>query len=68
MLKGKSENMKGRGGAVFLHAILAILEIIAFVHDIRAFGIGMFQYYTIDSNVLQMVVSNHHWYSYTRFH
>jgi hypothetical protein len=57
MIKGKSENMKGRGGAVFLHAILAILEIIAFVHDIRAFGIGMFQYYTIDSNILQMVVS-----------
>lgn len=43
--------------AVVLHGILVILEVIALIHDIKAFGAGMFQYYTIDSNVLQLVVS-----------
>lgn len=39
------------------HAILTILEIIALVYDIYSFGIAMFSYYTIDSNILQMLVS-----------
>ncbi len=43
--------------ALTTHAILTILEIIALVHDIHAFGISMFSYYTIDSNILQMLVS-----------
>ena len=42
---------------ITIHAILVILEIIAFIHDIQAFGIAMFSYYTIDSNILQMLVS-----------
>lgn len=42
---------------ITIHAILVILEIIAFIHDIQAFGILMFSYYTIDSNILQMLVS-----------
>ena len=28
-----------------LHAVILIAEVIAFIHDIQAFGIGMFQYY-----------------------
>jgi hypothetical protein len=40
-----------------LHAVILIAEVIAFIHDIQAFGIGMFQYYTINSNLLQMIVS-----------
>ena len=43
--------------AAVLHTILFILEIVAFIHDIRAFGMSMFKYYTIDSNLLQMIVS-----------
>lgn len=39
------------------HAILTIMEIIALIHDILSFGIAMFSYYTIDSNILQMLVS-----------
>lgn len=40
-----------------VNIILIALEVIALVHDIAVFGIGMFQYYTIGSNVLQMIVS-----------
>lgn len=43
--------------AIMIHAILTVLEIIALFHDIQAFGISMFSYYTIDSNILQMLVS-----------
>ena len=42
---------------LFLHIVLIILEIIARIHDLQVFGIRMFTYYTIDSNILQMVVS-----------
>ena len=42
---------------MLIHGILAVLETIALIHDIRVFGVGMLQYYTIDSNVLQLVVS-----------
>lgn len=45
-----------RTGA-FIHIVLLILEVIALIHDLRAFGLAMFKYYTIDSNVLQLVVS-----------
>ena len=40
-----------------LHAVIFLIEVIALIHDIQVFGIGMFQYYTIDSNILQMLVS-----------
>ncbi len=43
--------------AIFLHVLLVLLELIALAHDIEAFGAGLFQYYTIDSNVLMMLVS-----------
>lgn len=43
--------------AVAVHVILIVLEVIARVHDIQSFGISMFKYYTIDSNILQMIVS-----------
>ena len=49
--------MKKNQTAVILHGILGILEIIALIHDVRVFGAGMFRYYTIDSNLLQLVVS-----------
>jgi hypothetical protein len=34
-----------------------ILETVAFAHDIYAFRFGLFEWYTVDSNVLQLVVS-----------
>ena len=49
--------MKKNKTAVLLHGILAFLEVIALIHGIRVFGAGMFRYYTIDSNVLQLIVS-----------
>lgn len=57
---GRKQNMsKGRKvrSATVIHALLVVLEIIALIHDIWVFGPGMFQYYTINSNVLQLVVS-----------
>ena len=52
----KSENKRIRT-LIVLHAILVFLEAVALAHDIRVFGAGLFQYYTINSNVLQMIVS-----------
>ena len=49
--------MRDTKPAVILHGLLIVMEIIALIHDIRAFGAGLFQYYTIDSNVLQLIVS-----------
>ncbi len=43
--------------ALAFHGVLVLLEIIALVHDIYSFGPGLFQYYTVDSNVLQLAVS-----------
>ena len=34
-----------------------MLEIIAFIHDCTEFGLSMFKWYTIDSNILQLFVS-----------
>ena len=42
---------------LFVNLILVIIEIIALIHDIFAFGIKLFEWYTIDSNVLQLVIS-----------
>lgn len=42
---------------VIVNAIIVVLEIIAFIHDCVAFGTSMFEWYTIDSNLLQLVVS-----------
>ena len=40
-----------------VNLILIIIEIIALIHDIYAFGSKLFEWYTIDSNVLQLIVS-----------
>lgn len=40
-----------------INLILVILEVIALIHDIYVFGAGLFVWYTIDSNVLQLLVS-----------
>ena len=50
--------IKREDSAVFyVNLILVILETVALVHDIYAFGFGLFEWYTVDSNVLQLVVS-----------
>ncbi len=41
----------------YVNLVLVVLEIIAFIHDIYAFRFGLFTWYTVDSNVMQMVVS-----------
>ena len=40
-----------------LNIVLLILEVVAFVHDCYAFGVGLFVWYTVDSNVLQLLIS-----------
>ena len=42
---------------VIINTILVILEIIAFIHDCTVFGLSLFKWYTVDSNLLQLVVS-----------
>ena len=42
---------------VVINVISVVLEIIAFIHDCVAFGTSMFKWYTIDSNILQLIVS-----------
>ena len=42
---------------IIVNAIIVILEIIALIHDCYAFGSGLFEWYTVDSNVLQLAVS-----------
>ena len=50
--------IKKEDRAVFyVNLILVILETVAFAHDIYAFRFGLFEWYTVDSNVLQFVVS-----------
>lgn len=46
-----------RKPVVIVNIILVILELVAFIHDIYAFKFGLFEWYTVDSNVLQMIVS-----------
>lgn len=43
--------------AFYTNLILLILEIIALIHDVYAFRFGLFEWYTVDSNVLQLLVS-----------
>ena len=42
---------------IIVNAILVVLEVIAFIHDIYSFGAETFEWYTVDSNVLQLFVS-----------
>ena len=43
--------------AKVIHSVLVILGFIALIHDIQVFHLAMFTYYTIASNILQMLVS-----------
>lgn len=55
-----SKRMRGymRGRLlIVINIVIIILELIAFVHDCFAFGVSLFEWYTVDSNVLQLVVS-----------
>ena len=50
--------IKREDRAVFyINLILVILEAIAFAHDVYAFEFGLFEWYTVDSNVLQLIIS-----------
>ncbi len=42
---------------IVVNIVIVILELIAFFHDCYAFGISLFEWYTVDSNVLQMIIS-----------
>ena len=46
-----------RRPVIGVNLLLVLLELIAFFHDCSVFGIGLFKWYTVDSNVLQLVVS-----------
>ncbi|WP_035769714.1 hypothetical protein [Butyrivibrio sp. NC2002] len=46
-----------RKTVIVVNAVILALEVIALIHDIYAFGTGLFVWYTVDSNVLQLVVS-----------
>ena len=50
-------SLKNKGPVLAVNVILVIFEIAALVHDCAVFGTGLFQWYTIDSNVFQMCVS-----------
>ena len=49
--------MKNRRAVLYVNLILVILETVALIHDITVFGAGLFEWYTVDSNVLQLAVS-----------
>ena len=49
--------MNTRKWTIALHGLLLLLEGIALVNDIQTFGWGMFRFYTINSNLLQLFVS-----------
>ena len=42
---------------VVVNGLLVVLEIISFIHDCAVFGITMFKWYTIDNNLLQLIIS-----------
>jgi hypothetical protein len=42
---------------IAVNIVIVVLEIIAFIHDCYAFGISLFEWYTVDSNVLQLIIS-----------
>ena len=52
-----ARRVKPERAVVIINMILIVLEIIALIHDCKVFGPGLFQWYTVDSNVLQLAVS-----------
>ena len=58
MWRNDVDRIKREDRAVlYINLVLVILEAIAFIHDIYAFRFGLFEWYTVDSNVLQLIVS-----------
>ena len=57
--------MKNRP-VIIVNAILVVLELIAFIHDIYSFGAETFKWYTVASNVLQLIVSSLVLYYYAK--
>ena len=58
MWRNDVDRIKREDRAVlYINLVLVILETIAFIHDIYAFRFGLFEWYTVDSNVLQLIVS-----------
>lgn len=53
----KKEGVPMKKPLIIINTILIVLEIIAFIHDCMVFGPGLFQWYTVDSNILQLLVS-----------
>ena len=41
----------------YVNIALVIMETIALIYDCYSFGFGLFKWYTIDSNVLQLIAS-----------
>ncbi len=52
-----NEKTKQSKAVVILHAILVILECIAAVYMLATEGLPVFRYYTVDSNIAQLIVS-----------
>ena len=50
-MKNKSRSL------IIVNIVLLILEIVAFIHDCLSFGPDLFVWYTVDSNVLQLLIS-----------
>lgn len=46
-----------RRPVIAINVLLVLLEVIALIHDCISFGWGLFRWYTVDSNVLQLVIS-----------
>ena len=52
------ENTRGiKRSVIIIHMILAVLEIIAAVYMFSTDGLTVFRYYTVDSNIMQLLVS-----------
>ena len=49
--------MKERKVVIVLHVLLVVLETIAAVYMLSGEGLAVLRYYTVDSNILQLVVS-----------
>jgi hypothetical protein len=49
--------MKINRSVIILHAVLVILESIAAFYMLSTEGLPVFRYYTVDSNIAQLIVS-----------
>lgn len=58
--------MKERKVEIVLHALLVVLECIAIGYLLNLEGLTIFRYYTVDSNVIQLIVSVWYLLCFTR--